>query len=91
MQYESPVGKEIPLVLQEVPIMDNPQQFEQFELAPVVMMEGKEDLEAPIASDRALIQKLEAAAEIEPSRNAQAYNLPLPNTCTSNRNADAQK
>lgn len=63
---EVSVGKEQPLVLQAVPVTDAREQVEQFEPVPVVVEDDKDDLEAPAASDRALIQKLEEAADFEP-------------------------
>ena len=60
------LSAEKPFALREVPVLD--------EFTPI-RVEDKDDLEAPIASDRALIQKLEVAADteenFEPIQNAE--------------------
>lgn len=78
------MSAEKPFALREVPVLD--------EFTPV-KVEDKDDLEAPIASDRALIQKLEVAADteenFEPIQNAEGQTMAPPNSSLGR--SDTQK
>ena len=79
------MSAEKPFALREVPVLD--------EFTPI-RIEDKDDLEAPIASDRALIQKLEIAADEEADfeliqNDEKAETMPPPNSSLGR--SDTQK